>query len=137
MRHPDWRARLFAHVEMHLRTPFVWGRHDCCTFADGAVAAVLGAPLFEDWLGGYDGLTGAWRQLRQLGHDSLDGAISARLPIVAGHRRLRRGDLAAFASEDATMPALGVVTGQQAHCLGVEGLTALPLVRSTHGWMVG
>lgn len=37
MRPADWQGRLGTYIERHRALPFLWGRHDCATFARGWV----------------------------------------------------------------------------------------------------
>lgn len=45
---PDWRRRLFALLQESLRTPFVWGTHDCVLLAAKGVDAQLGTAWYDD-----------------------------------------------------------------------------------------
>lgn len=53
MRLPDWHQRLAATIEAATLRPFVYGEHDCCTFAADCVLAVTGRDLASPWRGAY------------------------------------------------------------------------------------
>lgn len=56
---PDWEKRLAAHVDDAMVRSFEWGQHDCALFAAGAVDAMCGTAIADEFRGEYDDLAGA------------------------------------------------------------------------------
>ena len=63
-RRPDWETRLAAYLEPLRTLPFAWGKHDCCTFAAGAVKAMTGVDPMPEFRGRYTTARGSVRALR-------------------------------------------------------------------------
>ncbi|MBB4620123.1 DUF6950 family protein, partial [Sphingomonas abaci] len=70
-RYPDWEARLAAYLEPLRARPFAWGRHDCSTFAAGAVEAMTGVDPMPEFRGRYSTARGSVRALRRFGAGTL------------------------------------------------------------------
>ena len=64
MRRPDWSARLAGILEHAERTPFVWGKDDCCLFAADCVFAMTGRDPATFFRNTYTSPNGAWRRIK-------------------------------------------------------------------------
>ena len=134
MRVANWISRLAARLEAARDTPFVWGQHDCATWAfDLRRDLTGGEDVAARWRGRYRTQMGAARVLRRLGWPSLEAAGRDLLgdplpsPLLA-----QRGDMV-LGGED---PAFGICIGAQAAFVAQEGLVRLPLDRCHLAWRV-
>lgn len=121
----DWHARLVAYLSDASRQPFEYGRHDCATFAAGAVAAMTGTDLAEAMRGRYRTLKGGLRMLRRDGfadHVEFAAANFEEVPVA----RACPGDIAAVPGPDGQ--ALGIVQGGAIYVLTPGGLGLVPLL---------
>jgi hypothetical protein len=113
-RKPDWEARLAAYLEPLRARAFAWGRHDCCTFAAGAVMAMTGVDPMPEFRGRYSTAIGSARALRYLGRGdlaaTLDGKFEAVAPALA-----QRGDIVMSSG------LLGICWGGFLFAVGREG----------------
>jgi hypothetical protein len=131
---PDWRSRLAAWIAAARVQPFAYGRHDCATFAAGAVAAVTGT----DWVAAldlrYTTLAGGRRALARRGYADPIAFVRATFPeIPVAFARI--GDLAVL--DTAAGPALAVVGGAEVLAPRPDvGLAALPLLTATTAFRV-
>lgn len=109
-------SSLAAYIAAREAVPFVWGTHDCVTFAAGAIAALTGA----------DPLAGIarWQSLPDALHalDARGGLIAAvssvLTPIPTAHAH--RGDIGAVDGPDG--PFLMVIEGVTLVGPGIAGL---------------
>lgn len=133
---PDWPERLLAHVAACETLPFAWGRHDCVTFAAGAVQAVTGwagwpaAPWADE--------RAALRRVHRWG--GWQAAVHAVLGAPRAHvLAARRGDvlLLQVAGAGRWTQALGVCVGDKALAAAPSGLARVPLHRAVCAWAVG
>lgn len=73
---------LERYVRSKITDPFVWGTHDCLTFANGAVEAVTGGKMFEVWLNGYStehaALMRYERFRRDSGYENIIDAVDSK-----------------------------------------------------------
>jgi hypothetical protein len=132
---PGWPERLAGYVASHVSTPFVWGSHDCVTFAAGAVQAVtLQRPRMPQWSDVHDAL----RQLRAAG--GLVAAVeSAGLADLARPALALRGDVLLIDGPPPLVrrPFLAVCIGHAWAAPGPTGLAYGPRSAATRGWRVG
>lgn len=119
---PDWQKRLRRYLAGVNGRPLVPGRHDCCLFGAGAVAAETGVDLAAPWRGRYTTFAGGYRILRRAGHADHVALIAAHLP-EAPRLAARAGDIAVVPGEDGD--AVGVVQGEAVYVLGRDGRIAL------------
>lgn len=89
---PDWEARLAAYLEPLRLRPFAWGRHDCCTFSGGAVAAMTGVDPMAEFRGRYSTPRGSVRALRRIGAGTLAATLDAKFESVPAPLA-QRGDI--------------------------------------------
>lgn len=130
----DWPSRLAEVIEAWRDRPFVWGQSDCLHLCIACERAITGASRF-DGLPPYDSEASAARGLVALGHRSVMHLVDARLQIV-GPPSAQRGDWVMRTSASLMPGALGVVVGEQAVHMGVDGRVFLPVISAARGWRV-
>lgn len=89
MRYQDWPQRLDAYIESRRATPFEYGSHDCCLFADGAVVAITGESRMASF--DYTSRLGAERLIRGAG--TLDALVNRALGEPVHPSQAGRGDV--------------------------------------------
>lgn len=131
----DWDLRLAAAVDAARGRPFVWGQHDCLTWAFDVRAAITGQPsLADQWRGRYRTEKGALRLIRRFGHADLVAGLLAELgQPLASPLMARRGDIAM--SRDA-FPVVAIVLGAQVTAPGPDGPATFPLRDAAMAWRV-
>jgi hypothetical protein len=134
MRVCGWGSLLAARLEAVRDVPFVWGRHDCATWAfDLRRDLTGGEDVAALWRGRYTTPLGArrimrrlgWQDLEAMGRDLLGDPLAT--PLLA-----QRGDLV-LGGED---PAFGVCAGARAAFVTPDGLGFLPLSSCSLAWRV-
>jgi hypothetical protein len=132
MKRAGWEVILAAAVEAARTSTFVWGIHDCATWAfDLRRDLTVGDDTAALWRGRYRTARGAVRVMRHLAWSSMPEAGVALLGSpLADVRLAQRGDL--VLSPDAT--AFGVCLGAQVAFLAPEGLTLRALTSCTMAW---
>lgn len=132
MRHKHWEQILAASLTNAQARPFVWGEHDCATWAfdlhrdltDGPDHAAL-------WRGRYHTRVGCGRVLRRLGWTSLEDGGRALLGEPLENARLaQRGALILGGAPE----AFGVVIGAKAAFVAPEGLVRLSIATCRLAW---
>lgn len=124
MRHPDWHARLAAYLARTARTPFAYGRHDCCLFVAGAIKAMTGQDPARG-LRGYRSLAGGLRKLRARGHTDYASLVRSHYPETASPRA---GDIALIDTPEG--PGLGLVHGLLIYAVAARGWGLVPLAQA-------
>jgi len=135
-RHADWEHRLAAYIAERRNAPFVWGVHDCVTFANGAVEAVTGVNLLrEHGVPAYSTREEAYALIGANGMSFTDIARSTL--VMTSCKRAMRGDvvLGPFSKEYGN--TYGVVIGASVACPGQFRLGFLPLSNAVLAFMVG
>jgi hypothetical protein len=132
-RYPDWETRLAAYLEPLRDRPFQWGRHDCCTFAAGAVRAMTGKATMAEFRGKYRDEAGAAEALKTTGAGTLISTMNSKFKRVApGHAH--RGDIVMVDGN------LGISFGEVSLHVGAEGerqgLIRHPRARWRKAWIV-
>ena len=138
----DWPARLRRFLEDRKRTPFAWGRNDCCLFAADAVLAITGTDAAAAWRG-YRTARGAATRLDRHG-----GVAGLMREAAAAHgwaeilpAFARRGDvvLLVHPAPRHAVDALGIVdlSGRRAAVPDADGLAAVPLIQAVTAWRIG
>ena len=134
MKVTGWEGLLAAVVDDARTRSFIWGTHDCATWAfdlrrdltGGDDTAVL-------WRGRYRTARGAARVMRRLGWASMSEAGIALLGVPLTNVRLaQRGDL--VLSPEAT--SFGVCLGAQVAFLAPESLTLRALSSCALAWRI-
>lgn len=133
LRHADWAVHLSAHVQAARAQPFVWGQHDCCSFAANAVLAMTGCDPMAVLRGRYTNGRDATRLLRELG--GLRQAVTDRLgdpvkPVHAG-----RGDVVLFDTQ-IFGEALGICLGAHFAAPGPRRLEMIDMSKALAAWKV-
>ena len=127
-----WEQALALAIETARAEPFVWGRHDCPSFAFETRAALTGGEdIAALWRGRYSTALGGQRVLRRLGWRSLEEMGRALLAVPLEHcLAAQRGDLVLARDPE----AFGVVLGARAAFVAPEGLVSLPLRECRLAW---
>ena len=129
-----WERLLAAAIDTARARPFVWGVHDCPTFAfETRMILTGGEDVAALWRGRYTTALGGERVMRRLGWASLEEMGCALLgepratPLLA-----QRGDIV-FTD---TGLGFGVVIGATAVGLEPEGLTFASLTSCRLAWPI-
>ena len=135
MRRPGWEIRLNDVIEAAAFRPFVWGEHDCGTFAVDCIEAVTGErpwPLRRS----YRTPRGWLRAMREIG--ITDVAQAGDLYFERRHvRAARRGDAVAVQAQEGLACGIVDLTGACVVAMGLNGLLRMPTDRAVAAWSVG
>lgn len=134
MRRDDWPERLVEYVGQHEAASFSWGRHDCCTFAAGAVEAMTGIRWMEEFTGRYETEDQAVSALRNIGAGDLYRTIRNKFGKPMKPAAAQRGDLMLARMDGA--PSLLICVGREAVGPGVGGLVRLPVSDCKFAWRI-
>ena len=126
---PDWRSRLVAYVETVRIRPFAYGSHDCALFSAGAVQAMTGVDLAEDYRGRYTSLK---EGLKLAGGTHLAVLQSSFEVIPTAFAGV--GDIALIG--EVGFPAMGIFDGEHILVLREEGLGLMPRAAATCAYRV-
>lgn len=132
-RHPDWKQRLDAYVELNRNAPFDWKTQNCSTFAAGWVTEctrrVIEVPVTKTALAACKAMKsigGLFADAcRQLG-DSIPGLMAQSGDVV----------LLNVVYEGESRKAFGVCLGSVIAAQGVEGLVMLQITEAESAWRV-
>lgn len=129
-----WERLLAAAIDTARARPFVWGLHDCPTFAfETRTLLTGGEDIAALWRGKYSTHLGGLRAMRRLGWSSLEAMGYALLgvpwdtPLLA-----QRGDIVL----SDTGLGFGVVIGATAVGLAPDGLRFAALTSCRLAWAV-
>ncbi len=127
-----WERLLAAAIDTARARPFVWGLHDCPTFAfETRMILTAGEDVAALWRGRYTTALGGARVMRRLGWSSLEemgGALlGAPRPTVL---HAQRGDIVLAG----TGPGFGICMGATAVGMAPEGLVSMPLSTCQLAW---
>jgi hypothetical protein len=120
---PDWQARLTDYLRSVARQGFAYGRHDCCTFTAGCVAAMTGVDPMRGFRG-YRTLAAGLRRADARGfpdHIAVVATLFAECPPAYA----QAGDIAVVEGE--TLHSLGIVQGARIYVIGPHGIGTVPL----------
>jgi len=122
---PGWESRLYALERDSREFAFVWGMHDCCTFAAAAIEAVTGQPVSLP--GPYESARQAHRLLKA--RSGLQAAVTAILGVEASAPQFaQRGDLVLVSQPKSLQRhALAVCYGAFAYAPGDDGLVSIQM----------
>lgn len=129
----DWHSRLTAYLHEARARPFEYGRHDCATFAAGAIEAMTGDDLAATWRGRYRTMLGGLRVLRKEGygdHIALADRYFEEIPVALACP----GDIAVVQGPDGK--ARGIVQGGAIYVLAPAGLGLVPLLSAERAFRV-
>src|SRR5690349_5769964 len=132
-RFSDWTDRLSTYVDRCRDERFKWGKHDCLLFAAGAVKALTGECVGDEWEGRYSTKREAAALIRELGFKSYRQAVTAKLGKSFHPALAQRGDIVMRGRS-----VLGVCLGKYSYFVGRErgheGLVAWPTLDCTAAW---
>lgn len=131
---PGWERRLSEAIESARDRPFLWGRHDCATFAFDLRRAIAGGhDVAALWRGRYTTARGAVRVMRCLGWSSLEAAGRDLLgEPLASVPLAQRGDLVLAD----TGLGFGVCLGARVAGIALSGLVLVPITACALAWRV-
>lgn len=129
-----WERLLAAAIEAARSKPFVWGTHDCPTFAfETRTALTVGEDVAALWRGSYSTALGGERVMRRLGWTSLEDMGRSLLGTPRSSVLLAgRGDIVLAD----TGLGFGICVGATAVGIAPEGLVAVPLTSCRMAWAV-
>ncbi len=129
-----WERLLAAAIDTARARPFVWGVHDCPTFAfEVRMILTGGEDIAALWRGRYTTALGGERVMRRLGWSSLEDVGYALLGEPRPSVLLaQRGDIV-LAN---TGLGFGVCSGAQAVGMAPEGLVTVPLTSCRLSWPI-
>jgi len=130
----NWPQRLMMLIDTARARPFVWGLHDCPTFAfETRMILTGGEDIAALWRGRYTTALGGERVMRRLGWSSLEDMGRALLgeprPAV---RLAQRGDIVLAD----TGLGFGICIGSTAVGMAPEGLVVVPLTSCQLAWPI-
>lgn len=128
----NWERLLGAAIEIARARPFLWGLHDCPSFAfETRMMLTASEDVAALWRGRYTTALGGQRVLRRLGWASLEEMGRALLgdprPAVL---LAQRGDVVLAD----TGFGFGICTGAAAVGMAPEGLVTVPMTRCRLAW---
>ena len=132
-RFEDWPQRLTRCAIEAQSRPFVWGAHDCATFAADCVLEMTGVDLIEGMRGRYDGPISAAKLIKNEGFDDLGDIVSGILEEIDVDR-CARGDVVLCEGEEGDF--LAIVVGLTAVGPTEAGLRHVPLPAAKRGFRV-
>ncbi len=129
-----WERLLAAAIDMARAKPFVWGVHDCPTFAfETRMILTGGEDIAALWRGRYTTALGGERVMRRLGWASLEEMGRALLGEPRQSVLLaQRGDIVLAD----TGLGFGICTGASAVGMAHEGLVTVPLTSCRLAWPI-
>ena len=129
-----WERLLASAIETARARPFVWGVHDCPTFAfETRMILTDGEDVAALWRGRYTTALGGQRVMRRLGWASLEEMGRALLGEPCPSVLLaQRGDIVLAD----TGLGFGICTGATAVGMAQEGLMTVPLTSCRLAWHV-
>lgn len=127
-----WEARLAEEIEAARGKPFVWGQHDCATWAFDVRRALTGQDAAAAWRGRYSSAKGAVRTLRLVlrAASHAEAATAILGPPLAHPLSAQRGDI--VLADD----AFGVCAGADCAFLAPEGFAFRPITEIDLAWRV-
>lgn len=128
-RREDWPERLSAYIASVMWRPFVWGSHDCATFAAGAVQAVTGESVEIPKYGT------AIEAARLTDEFNLGERMTRLLGEPIAPAMAQRGDVLLFKLESGL--TCGVMTDVGIVAPGADHLLTVPLTAAIAAWKVG
>ena len=129
-----WERLLAAAIETARARPFVWGVHDCPTFAfETRMILTDGEDIAALWRGRYTTALGGQRVMRRLGWASLEDMANALLGEPRPSALLaQRGDVVLVDSG----LGFGICTGASAVGMAPAGLVTVPLTSCRLAWPI-
>ncbi|SDY30157.1 hypothetical protein SAMN05444486_1011226 [Lentibacter algarum] len=130
----NWPHLLAAAIDTARAKPFVWGIHDCPTFAfETRMILTGGEDVAALWRSRYTTALGGERVMRRLGWASLEEMGCSLLGEPCPYVLLaKRGDIVLAD----TGLGFGICTGASAVGMAHEGLVTVPLMSCRLAWSV-
>lgn len=136
-RRDDWRGRFAAEMDRQRRTAFVWGKQDCAIgLVCGAIKALTGEDLAEQYRGKYATPEAATNLLREYGADTLGQFAAKHLPEIHPSRA-RVGDLGILPAEGPIEEAFCIVDASGVIVMTEQGHGRRPRADMTRAFKVG
>lgn len=117
-RKKTWEELLSIYIANAHDREFVWGQHDCASFAAGAIKAVTGHDLTDLFAGQYGDLRQAAQWLKTKGYRSFQEAVTDQLGGAVHPAQAGRGDIVMRRVGNGNV--LGVCVGKHCWFLGDE-----------------
>lgn len=140
MRVTNWPKELDKIIIAASRTPFEWGKHDCCLFAADCIKAITGTDPAVDFRGKYADEDGATEVLFYYAGGQLPEAAD-KIARAFGYEEInprlaQRGDVALCSLP--TGETMGVVSlnGRDVLVAAQFGLLSVPLKQAIKAWKV-
>lgn len=132
----DWPDKLYACVEAARKKSFIWGKHDCVTFASDCVKAVTKKDFARPFKGKYHTAKGAHGTLRRVYKvDTLTDGVNKVLGDPIRPEEARRGDLMMINTD--LGDTFGILLGKNIAFVSPEGLAFLPWTKALKAWRIG
>lgn len=130
----SWERLLAAAIDTARAKPFIWGVHDCPTFAfETRMILTGGEDIAALWRGRYTTALGGARVMRRLGWTSLEEMGRALLGKTRSAILLAaRGDIVLADSG----LGFGICTRASAVGMAPEGLMTVPLTSCRLAWQI-
>ncbi|MEN8675885.1 MAG: hypothetical protein ABF298_00725 [Alteriqipengyuania sp.] len=130
----NWERLLASAIDTARAKPFVWGVHDCPTFAfETRMILTDGEDIAALWRGRYTTALGGARVMRRLGWASLEDMGCALLGEPRpGVLLAQRGDIVLAD----TGLGFGICNGASAVGMAPAGLVTVPLTACRRAWRV-
>ena len=125
----NWPALLAQYFLEKKDQPFVWGKNDCCRFADGAVIAITGHSMMQS----FDYTTE--KQALRLLKTRLEELTSKELGQSIKPAFAQRGDVVLV--QRGEMPALAICDGAVWCGAGQFGIESGSMAEVICAWKVG
>jgi hypothetical protein len=132
MRVNNWPRVLHEFVISRARTPFEWGKQDCCMFVADCVQALTGVDPAAAYRGTYTNEQEACAILDRLG--GVEAIAEASGFKEVGLLYAQRGDVVSF--QGPIEIALGICVGKWIYFPGETGLVQQPLSAGRRAWRV-
>jgi hypothetical protein len=129
-----WERLLAAAIDTARVRPFIWGLHDCPTFAfETRMILTGGEDVAALWRGRYTTALGGQRVMRRMGWASLEKMANALLGEQRPSALLaQRGDM--VLADNGL--GFGICTGASAVGMGPAGLMTVPLTSCRLAWPI-
>lgn len=142
-RTPHWDTRGYHQFLLtNHRSPFVWGQHDCCTFAANAIQSFTNVDIATDFRGKYTDEASAFALIKTITGgttvaDALAYCANKHDLIEHPHAlQAKRGDLVAINNVGTLIAGLVHLNGRHVVTVNENGLVRLPITAVVRSWGV-
>lgn len=112
-RYEDWRARLSKYVREVRSNPYELGSQDCWLFIAGAINAMVGVDIGENYRGKYTTPQGAIKVMRKAKASNLASLAQKHLTLRDSVIYAQIGDVMGIPTDDEFGFALGILNGER------------------------